>query len=194
MSLNMYAQDETLKAIGQTIYSNRQKVLNLLAKNGAVIPSNATDEQLLACVYASIANSANFTKEFKELVKSSYSENLNYVDENNTDYPEDFFNFNLGEYFTPETTKGLLDTGFKILTDKIEGTVNKKEREQAIKATVAETARLQAETQLKEKQALALQQQQQNKKIIIPIIIIGSIVVLGVVGLLVYKSMKKPVQ
>lgn len=193
MSLNMHAQDETLKAIGQTIYSNRQKVLNLLAKNGAVIPSNATDEQLLACVYASIANSANFTKEFKELVKSSYSENLNYVDENNTDYPEDFFNFSLGEYFTPETTKGLLDTGFKILTDKIEGTVNKKEREQAIKATVAETARLQAEAQLKERQALALQQQQNNKKIIVPIVIIGSIVVLGVVGLLVYKSMKKPV-
>jgi hypothetical protein len=80
------------------------------------------------------------------------------------------------------------------LTDKLEGTVNKKEREQAIRATVAETARLQAETELKAKQALALQQKENNKKIIIPIVIISSIVVLGVVGLLVYKSMKKPAQ
>jgi hypothetical protein len=201
MSSNLQAQEETMKAIGEVVYTNRQKVINLLAKNGAMIPSDISDEDLLACVYASISNSAVFSNEFKQLVKSSYNENLNYVDENNTDYPEDFFNGDgdkyvgfLKDYFTPDVKKGLLDTGFKILTDKLESSVNKKEREQAIRATVAETARLQAETELKAKRALALQQKENNKKIIIPIVIISSIVVLGVVGLLVYKSMKKPAQ
>lgn len=201
MSSHLQAQEETMKAIGEVVYTNRQNVINLLAKNGAIIPSDISDEDLLACVYASIANSVVFSNEFQQMVKSSYNANLNYVDENNTDYPEDFFNNDgegrkgfLREYFTADVTKGLLDTGFKILTDKLEGAVNKKEREQAIKATAAETARLQAAAQLKEREALALQQQQNNKKIIIPLVIIGSIVVLGVVGLLVYKSMKKPAQ
>ena len=199
MQNNIIYQQETLVAIGNTIKNNRQDVIRLLSKNGAIIPSDISNESLLACVLTSMVNSSVFANEFKQLVYLSSNNSLNYVDEMNTDYPEDFFNGDgekyvgfLKDYFTPEVKKSLLDTGFKILTDKLEGTLNKKEREQMIKATIAETERLQAATALKEKERLDKEKKAENqRKVIIPIVIVSSVLVLGVVGLLIYKNMQK---
>lgn len=200
------AQELVQNFLAFTMARSRGDIELLLKKNGIVVPSNSTDDEILKLVYITIPKSKTFRYDLGEYFKNVY--NIESRQGGEFSFVDEFFGANgmtaaqkkaarvtadnpqgktaagklIQNIATPDNISNFLNMGMSVLSSKLTAKTDTATFNAAAQSEAAKTERLLAE------EKLAKAQQEKQKTWVTPVII--GVVVIGI-GIGLYFAFKK---